>query len=130
MTDAEFMQSLADCTLPNLDHRSHIRAAWITLQQKPLAEAIVDLSGQFQNYAESKGHPDYFHATVTWGFMIAIHERMYAGKAGQSWEEFLKLNPDLDVGISFLHQWYPPVELQSDRARKCPIMPAPVSPEV
>ena len=124
MTDREFLNALERCTLTTLSHVDHLRAAWLILQQHELMVAIEKLSVLFMNFAVSKGQPNHFHATITWAFTVAIHERMLDGKRGQTWREFVEMNPDLEQGRAFLNQWYSDSQLDSDVARSYFVLPS------
>lgn len=75
MTDHEFEEQFANCTLPpaGFDHRGHLRIAWLHLQRFPLDEAISLTCTGIGRYAASLGAAGKFHWTVTEALMRLMH---------------------------------------------------------
>lgn len=71
MTDKEFAERFADCTLPpaEFNHRGHVRIAWINLQRFPFDEAVRMTCEGIRAYATSLGASQKFHWTVTEALM-------------------------------------------------------------
>jgi hypothetical protein len=71
MTDNEFSERFADCTLPpaEFNHRGHVRIAWINLQRYPFDEAVRITCEGIRAYATSLGASTKFHWTITEALM-------------------------------------------------------------
>ena len=128
LSDSDFLCAVDACELETLSHRDHIRLTWLVLQRKPLVSAIELLRRQFAAFAESKGRPMVFHETITWAFTLLINERIQRGLGGNSWMEFLTLNPDLARGKAVLHEYYHAATLDSEFARGTFVLPDKRSP--
>jgi len=125
LTDADFVRSFEDCTLPNaaFHHRDHVRLAWIYLQRHPPVEALQRFAGGLRRFATANGHPGLYHETITWAFLLLIHERMARG-GEPAWEDFAARNPDLLTWKpSILDRYYTPETLGSELARRVFVMP-------
>ena len=125
MTDAEFLASFEDCSLPNsaFHHRDHVRLAWLYLRRHPPLEALARFAGGLRRFAAANGHPGLYHETITWAFLLLIRERMERAGAG-TWEEFAAANPDLLTWKpSILDRYYRPETLGSELARRVFVMP-------
>jgi hypothetical protein len=96
LTDDELVAGIADLTLPGklLDHRAHLRFAWIVLQRCPLPEAIVRVGGSIRAFAANLGATEKYHATLTEA-LVRIMAARGAGERGRSFEGFLADNPEL-----------------------------------
>ncbi|MGA3196073.1 MAG: hypothetical protein ABSD39_13815 [Terriglobales bacterium] len=109
-------------------HADHVRVAFAYVAEFPLLEAIGKFSAALQRFAISKGKPQLYHQTITWAYLLLIHERLARGlaEAGSllNWEEFSAQNPDLLVwkgGI--LERYYSREVLDSDVARRAFVFP-------
>jgi hypothetical protein len=125
MTDAEFLRSFENCTLPNsaFHHRDHVRLAWLYLRQYPALEALVRFSEGLKRFAAANGRPGLYHETITWAYLLLIHERMARTEA-DTWEEFAQCNADLLTWKpSVLDRYYEKETLGSDLARKVFVLP-------
>jgi hypothetical protein len=132
LTDADFIRSFEDCTLPNsaFHHRDHVRLGWLYLRRHPPLEALARFADGLKRFATANGHPGLYHETITWAYLLLIHERMARG-GEPTWEEFAARNPDLLVWKpSILERYYAPETLGSELARRIFVMPdrAPLSP--
>jgi hypothetical protein len=128
LTDADFVRSFEDCTLPNaaFHHRDHVRLAWIYLRRHPPVEALQRFADGLRRFATANGHPGLYHETITWAFLLLIHERMERMARGgePAWEEFAACNPDLLTWKpSILDRYYTPETLGSELARRVFVMP-------
>ncbi|MDX1454644.1 MAG: hypothetical protein R3217_04225 [Gammaproteobacteria bacterium] len=125
MNDAEFLQALEDCSLPSeaFNHRNHLRAAWLYLEQGPLAEAAMKCSLAIQRYATTIGAPEKFHLTLTLALMHIIAARRDAYPA-PDWEAFLESCPELiSDARELLAAHYSEALLESDQARRTFVPP-------
>ena len=103
--------------------------AFAYVAEFPLLEAIAKFSAALQRFAISKGKPQLYHQTITWAYLVLIHERVVRGGSVQSgcvpsWEEFLEHNPDVLVwkgGI--LERYYSRATLDSELARRIFVFP-------
>ena len=115
-------------------HADHVRVAFAYVAEFPLLEAMAKFSAALQRFALSKGKPQLYHQTITWAYLLLIHERITrAGSVHRgsvqsgsvpSWEEFSEHNPDLLVwkgGI--LERYYSHATLASDLARRAFVFP-------
>jgi len=107
-----------------LHHADHVRVAFAYVSEFPLLEAIPKFSAALKRFAISKGKPHLYHATITWAYLLLIHERIARAGGRQSWEDFAAHNADLLVwkgGI--LERYYAPTTLDSALARQTFIFP-------
>src|SRR5919206_224352 len=127
MTDAEFLRSFEDCTLPNTSfhHRDHVRLAWLYLRRHPALEALARFTEGLKRFAAANGKPGLYHETITWAYLLLIHERMARSEA-DTWEDFARSNPDLLVwNPSVLDRYYEKETLGSELARRVFVLPGP-----
>lgn len=122
MDDREFVEAFEACTLPpgEFCHRSHVRLGWLYLRQTSLLEALPRFIENLRRYASSLGAAGKYHETITWAYMVLIHERMQRG-GERSFDEFAEANRDLFGPI--LERYYSPALLASDLARSTFVMP-------
>lgn len=126
MTDLEFMASLEDGTLDNkaFHHADHVRMAFLFLRTYSLLEALERFSTAVARFAAQNGKPELYHETMTWGFMLLIHDRITRGLGGQSWDEFAAANADvLDWKNNILKKYYRAETLSSELARRAFLFP-------
>ncbi|MEA2601286.1 MAG: hypothetical protein QOF89_2278 [Acidobacteriota bacterium] len=128
LTDADFVRSFEDCTLPNsaFHHRDHVRLAWIYLRRHPPLEALRRFADSLKRFAAANGHPGLYHETITWAYLLLIQERMARGEAATwaAWEDFAARNLDLLTWKpSILDRYYTPETLGSELARRVFVMP-------
>lgn len=125
MTDAELLRSFEDCTLPNsaFHHRDHVRLAWLYLRRLPALEALARFTEGLKRFAAANGHPGLYHETITWAYLLLIHERM-ARTDTELWEKFAERNPDLlNWKPSVLDRYYEKETLGSELARRVFVLP-------
>jgi hypothetical protein len=123
VNDREFVDAFEACAIANTDfhHADHIRLAWIYLREHPLLEAIDRFTTSLQRFAAHHGVPGLYHATITWAYLLLIHERMN-GEAG--FAAFREANPELFTWKpSLLERYYRPTTLGSERARRVFVLP-------
>lgn len=81
-------------------------------------------SAALKRFALSKGKPSLYHETITWAYLILIHERIARAGCTQKWEDFAECNLDLLVwkgGV--LATLYRPETLDSELARHTFVLP-------
>ena len=123
MNDADFVTAFTECRLESIDHKEHVRLAWIILKEKPLLKAIDWLVDGFRKFARAKGKPEVYHETITWAFAILINERIERSGRDSSWEQFVVENPDLFRGRVLLDNLYQKRTLKSELARSTFLLP-------
>src|SRR5438445_12445152 len=88
-----------------------------TCADTPLIEAIERFTTSLQRFASHHGVPGLYHETITWAYLLLIHERMQREGAPKNWESFRAANLDLfDRRPSILERYYGPETLSSDLA--------------
>lgn len=131
LDDAAFMEAFAAGTLGDdaFHHADHVRMAWLYLERWPLAEAAARFTADLQRFAAIKGAPDLYHATITWGYLLLVHERR-ATTPVATWAAFAAAHADL-LGWkpSILDRYYRSDTLWSDRARRVFVMPDRLAPD-
>lgn len=142
--DREFLDAFEATRIAPADfhHRDHIRAAWAVLCHYPLDEAIRRYRAALKRLAARAGKPGIYHETITWAYLLLIHERLAqtdarAGDAtaplgalppnppgGLQFAEFAARNPDLLAWRpSILDAYYRKEDLESEHARRVFILP-------
>jgi hypothetical protein len=126
MNDHDFVDAFEACAIAATDfhHADHVRLGWIYLRAHPLIEAIERFTTSLQRFASHHGVPGLYHETITWAYLLLIHERMQRKDVQKDWEFFRAANPDLfDRRPSILERYYAPETLNSDLARRIFILP-------
>jgi hypothetical protein len=124
--DLAFARAFERCEIENgaFHHEDHVRLGWICLRQVPLAEAAARFIRMLKAFAEHHGVPGLYHDTITWAYLLLIHERLGAMPAAHDWREFARRNPDLlEYRPSILSRYYRKETLASERARAGFVMP-------
>jgi hypothetical protein len=123
--DEEFLRQFLDTTLPQsaFHHAQHVRAAWLFVVRFGMPQALTVFSEALRRFAEAKGAPNLYHATITWAYLFLINERHHRAPAA-TWTAFAAANPDLLTWKpSVLDALYSADVLWSDTARKTFVMP-------
>jgi hypothetical protein len=105
-------------------HADHVRVAFAYLGQYTFGEAAVKFSEALRRFARARGKPQLYHETITWAYLVLIHERMARAGRRQDWKEFADENPDLLVwrgGI--VERSYRAETLASELAREVFVLP-------
>ena len=124
MTDDELLQDFEGARLAVFHHDDHVRVAWIYLRRLGIHGALAAVSEGLKRLAAAHGQGAKYHATVSWLYVFAIHERMAAAEGTDSWDEFASRNPDLLVGWgTFVGRYYSPGVLSSALARREFLLP-------
>jgi hypothetical protein len=122
----ELLRQFEDCSLPleGLSHSVHIQIAFLYLCRHPLLDVLARFPAALTRYAEAHGKRGLYHETISWAYILLIHERMQRAGRPQSWLEFASANPDLMTWSStILKQYYRAETLSSDLARKIFVFP-------
>lgn len=122
----EFIARFERCELPAecFPHREHVRLAWLYLRRLPLPEAIARFSESLRRFAAANGKPNLYHETITWAYILLIHERDARAGRAQTWGEFASANADLlDWQNSILKNYYREETLRSELAKKVFLLP-------
>jgi hypothetical protein len=107
-------------------HRDHVQVAWICLRQVLPAQAISRFADGLRRFARAIGREELYHETITWAYLLLIHERRERGtpESRENWEAFTLQNADLfGWNPSVLTRYYRQETLQSDLARTVFLMP-------
>jgi hypothetical protein len=106
-----------------LGHREHLRVAFAMLAGADLGDAAVRFRRGLRAYVASVGAGAKYHETLTWAFLIVVHERM-ADHADGSSAAFLARNPDLLDPARALRRHYDVAALiASPLARRVFVLP-------
>lgn len=120
LSDNEFLTRFEACTIRSEDfhHRDHVRLAWICLQRSPLLEALRRFIEALRRFAAYHGALEKYHETITWAYILIIHDRMARESQAKTWEQFKLENTDLfDRKSNVLRLYYRESTLKSTQAR-------------
>ena len=123
VAEKTFIEAFEACEVPNTEfhHADHIRLAWLYLRAHPLLAAIERFTTSLKRFAAHNGVPGLYHETITWAYLLLIHERM---NDEESFEEFRAANPELfQWKPSVLDRYYQAETLATERARNVFVMP-------
>src|SRR5262249_33718951 len=126
MTGDELVERFEAGTLPEscFGHAEHVQAAWVYLRRHPFLEASARFRAGLQEFASRLGKADRYHETITWAYLVLIHERLQRLREHPSWEQFAAANRDLlDWKSSILARYYRPETLGSPLARRIFLFP-------
>ena len=107
-------------------HADHVRVAFAYVSEFSLLEAIAKFSAALKRFAAAQGKPNLYHETITWAYVLLIHDRVARSGKSQPWDEFAESNADLLVwrgGV--LELYYSRATLDSDLARRTFLFPEP-----
>lgn len=125
LTDEELLTGFIETTLPKelFHHRQHVRAAWLFVRRDGMPDALREFSEALRRFADAKGATMLYHETITWAYLLLIHERQQRNPATH-WTTFAAENEDLLVWKpSILDTLYRADTLWSDLARRTFVMP-------
>jgi hypothetical protein len=104
-------------------HREHLYVAWCYLRALPPEEALVRYVRNLRHLAVALGVPEKFHATITWAYLVLLHDAMERSP-GASFDELLAENPAiLDHQAGALYAHYDRAQLEGDEARRRFVLP-------
>jgi hypothetical protein len=105
-------------------HADHVKLAFCYLVRYPPLEALQRFSTALQRFAQAHGKQNLYHETITWAYLLLIHERMARCTESTTWETFAAANPDLLTWKeSILHHYYSQSTLRSDLAKRVFVFP-------
>lgn len=125
LSDDDLLARFNDTTLPNdaFHHSEHVRVAWLFVRRHGMPSALAEFPAALRRFADAKGATTLYHATITWAFLLLIHERHERSPAAD-WATFAAANPDLlQWKPSVLDRLYTPETLKSDFAKRTFVMP-------
>jgi hypothetical protein len=124
LNDAQFLQALESCALPESEfgHAAHVRAAYLYLTAHDFPEALARIRGAIRGYAAHLGRPDRYHETITVAFASLIQQQIFEQGDGGGWAGFARANPEL-LQTNLLRRFYPPAQLESPTARAVFLLP-------
>ena len=126
LTDGELIAQFESAAISpdSFHHADHVRLAFAYLSQYSILEALEKFPAALQRFAKLHGKPNLYHQTITWAYLLLIHERIVRSTHPQTWEKFAKENPDLLTWKNgILARYYGEKTLQSDLARRVFIFP-------
>lgn len=124
--DEAFLESFEAASLPEegFHHREHVRVAWLYLRRLPPAAALARFSDGLRRFAAARGKAGLYHETITWAYLLLIHERMQRFGPCESFDAFAAAHPDLLAwGPSILDGLYRKETLASPLARRTFLLP-------
>ncbi len=115
------LRAFEDGTLDAFPHAAHVRVAWAYARALPLMDAIAKTKAGIMRLATAKGAPEKYHETITWAFVVLVHEKV-AADPELAWGDFARAHPELfDAGA--LRRYYSPETLASPLARRAFVLP-------
>jgi hypothetical protein len=126
MTDQELVVQFENGTPPanGFHHEQHVRMAFAYVRLYPLLQALEKFSAALRRFAAKQGKPNLYNETITWAYLLLIHERMARTAEAETWEQFARTNPDLLKWKSgVLEKFYSAETLQSDFAKRVFVFP-------
>ena len=102
------------------DHEAHVFVGWQYVMAWPLGEAVSRFDAALRRLVAKLGAESKYHATLTWFYLLLIHERAIDG---ESWDAFKARNPDLLDSKTLLARYYTDEYLFSDDARQRFVLP-------
>jgi hypothetical protein len=104
-------------------HREHLYVAWCYLRALPLEQALARYVHYLRRLTTALGVPDKFHASMTWAYVVLLHDAMERS-AAVTFDELLAKNPAiLDHRAGALFEYYDRVQLEAEEARRRFVLP-------
>jgi hypothetical protein len=125
ISDSALVEGFLDTSLPveAFHHAQHVRCAWLFVQRHGMPGALEAFPVALRRFADAKGATRLYHETITWAFLLVIHERQQRLQA-PNWPAFAEANADLLAWKpSVLDRLYTAETLASDLARRAFVMP-------
>ncbi len=108
LTDLELWERLESVNLSNeaFKHREHLRASFVALSKSAdLAEGALRFRRALKRFAHAHGADQKYNETMTWAYLVLIHERMHRGEFESS-SQFLAAYPELLNHRGILGRYY------------------------
>jgi hypothetical protein len=125
MSNQDLIRQFESDAIPgeSFHHADHVRLAFAYLCELPLFQALERFVSALKRFAAARGKDQLYNETVTFAYILLIHERM-ARVEGAGWEEFARRNPDLLISKGgVLESYYRQETLGSDFARRVFVLP-------
>jgi hypothetical protein len=121
---AALVARFEDCTQPvaQFRHRQHLQVAWWLLRGESLLSAMPRFIDGLRRYAASIGQAQIYHETMTWAYLLLVHDRLERAGRQRSWDEFERDHPELFTR-ELVHAYWKPETLASPLARRTFIFP-------
>jgi hypothetical protein len=121
---AECVERFEARTLPPwaFGHREHLLVAWTYLRAAPFENAAARFIGNLKRFAAHHGATGKFHATVTWALLMLLAEAIDEHPT-LDFDTLLARHPELLDTRKLLNRFYDLDALDSDRARRTPLLP-------
>jgi hypothetical protein len=126
IADGALIRQFEDCSVPldRFRHSAHIHIAFSYLCKYPLLEVLRRFPDALARYAQAHGKPRLYHETITWAYILLIHERMKRAGKAQNWADFAATNADLLTwSDSILKRYYREETLSCELAREIFVFP-------
>jgi hypothetical protein len=126
LTADELMERFENATLAEeeFSHAGHVKMAFLYLRKYKVTEVLERFSESLIRFAAARGKPGLYHETITWAFILLIHERMVRTGSAVSWQEFARANQDLLIGgKKYLERFYREGTIASDFAKRTFVFP-------
>jgi hypothetical protein len=123
--DRAFVDAFRTATLGNeaFHHRDHVRMAWLYVRCHGLEAAVTRFTDDLRAFADAKGVPGLYHATITVAYLSLVAERQRT-TPGSTWAAFAEAHPDLlRWKPSVIDDYYSPERLWSAEARAQFVLP-------
>jgi N-formylglutamate deformylase len=120
----ELVARFESCALPPwaFGHREHLFVAWTYLRAAPFEEGAFRFVRGLKKFAAHHGATQKFHATITWTLLQLIAEAIHAEASIAEFDAFLAAHPELLDVRRVLSSLYDLETLDSDRARRVPLV--------
>lgn len=104
-------------------HREHLYVAWCYLRALPPEEALARYVRHLRRLTTALGAPNKFHATMTWAYVILLHDAM-VHFPGEDFDSLLAKSPAvLDHRGGALSAYYDREQLDGQDARGRFVLP-------
>src|SRR4029450_1785516 len=89
ISDAALVEGFLDTSLPAdaFHHAQHVRCAWLFVRQHGMPGALAAFPAALRRFADAKGATRLYHETITWAYLLLIHERQQRLPAAD-WPDF------------------------------------------
>ena len=118
------VERFESCTLPPwaFGHREHLFVAWTYLRATPFETAAARFITNLKRFASHHGATNKFHATVTFALLMLLAEAIDEHPK-LDFDALLARHPELLDTRKLLNRFYDLDTLDSDRARRTPLLP-------